>query len=254
MTVSEVVRPGDKVDISLLQHMERLRNDGTIPRLYKSKVLDIKENGNIEVAMPTEGGRLVLLPLNVRLELVFYARGGLYRIIGQITERFKQENMYILEIEVKSQIEKFQRREFFRYPCIIDFNYYTITREEADMGTGEAIFVYLNEEKEEEGKKRQEKDGREYVGQIMDLSGGGARFISDEKLKEEQYLLFELHLKNESVNKTYYIVARVISCKITDNRRYETRTKFLIDDNNTREEIIRFIFEEERKARQRSRE
>ena len=32
---------------------------------------------------------------------------------------------------------------------------------------------------------------------------------------------------------------------------YETRVKFAIDDNEMREEIIRFIFEEERRHRKR---
>ena len=36
-------------------------------------------------------------------------------------------------------------------------------------------------------------------------------------------------------------------------RPYEARAKFLITDSSVREEIIRFIFEEERKARQRGR-
>lgn len=248
MTVSEIIRPGDKVDISFFQKHERLEAGEELPKIYKSQVLDLKENGNIEVSMPSEAGRLVLLPLSIRLELVFFSRGGLYRAVGQIVERYKSDNLYMLEIEFKSQLEKYQRREFFRYPCVLDVNYYMISEEEYKYGSGDAIFIQIREDKE------RCKD--EYLGRIVDLSGGGVRFYTEHEIKKEQYVLFELFLENESFNKRYYIVSKIISCIRSDKMpemRYEARAKFLISDNNVREEIIRFIFEEERKTRQRGR-
>lgn len=245
MTVSEVIRPGDKVDISPIQQLE---SEKDLTKTYKSKVLDLKENGNIELSMPSEGGKLILLTLGVRYDLVFFSKGGLYRAIGQVKERYKSENVYMLEIELKSEIEKYQRREFFRYPCILDFSYYPITEEEVKIGSGDAIFIQLQEEKE--------KVERECRGRIVDLSGGGIRFQAAKELESGQYVLFEIHLQNESINKQYYIIGDVISCVQTDKRideRFEVRAKFLIKENNIREEIIRFIFEEERKSRQRGR-
>ena len=67
----------------------------------------------------------------------------------------------------------------------------------------------------------------------------------------------EIHLQNENLNKQYYIMGSVISCSRTEQQasenRYEVRTKFQIRDATIREEIIRYIFEEERKSRQRGR-
>lgn len=248
MTVSEIIRPGDKVDISFVQKHEHLEVGEELPKTYKSQVLDLKENGNIEISMPSEAGRLVLLPLSIRLELVFFSRGGLYRAIGQIVERYKSDNVYMLEIEFKSQLEKYQRREFFRYPCVLDVNYYMISEEEYKYGSGDAIFIRIRENKE---RCKDEQSAR-----IIDLSGGGVRFYTDHEIKKEEYVLFELFLENESINKHYYIVAKVINCIRSDKipeMQYEVRAKFLISDNNVREEIIRFIFEEERKTRQRGR-
>lgn len=243
MTVSEVIRPGDKVDISSSQQTV---SENELPRTYKSKVLDIKENGNIEISMPTERGRLLLLSLGVRYEFVFFSRGGLYRAIGQVKERYKSENVYMLEIELKSQLEKYQRREYYRYPCILDISYYPITEEEVKIGSGDAVFIHV----------REEKTDREFQGKIVDLSGGGIRFQAEQELETGQYVLFEIQLQNESLNKRYYIIGDIISCVRKDrdiDMHYEARAKFLIKDNNIREEIIRFIFEEERKSRQRGR-
>lgn len=249
MTVADIIEPGDKIDISFVQSVERMETAQEPVKVYKSQVLDLKENGNIEISMPSESGRLVLLPLGIRLEFVFFSKGGLYRAVGQIRERYKRENVYMLEIELKSQITRYQRREFFRFPCVLNMNYFTVTKEEADLGSGNALFIQLRE-------KENHSSGREYKGQIVDLSGGGIRFHTDQMLTEEQYVLFEIHLENESMNKQYYIIGNVISCVKTgkiSEKPYEVRAKFLIQDNSIREEIIRFIFEEERKARQRGR-
>ena len=51
MTVEELIRPGDKVDISYVQQAERRESGRELPKIYKSQVLDLKENGNLEMAI-----------------------------------------------------------------------------------------------------------------------------------------------------------------------------------------------------------
>lgn len=244
MTVAEVIHPGDKIEINQLQRADA-KSDISV--VYRSKVLDVKENGNVEISMPTEKGRLVLLTLGVRYEFVFFSRGGLYRAIAQVKERYKKDNIFMLEIELRSQLEKFQRREYYRYPCIMNFDYYLLTKEEAAYGSGEAIYIQI--------RNGAFPDKTEQTGQIIDLSGGGVKFVTKEEVLPEQYLLMELCLRSDEVNRKYYIVGTVISSQKTtrgDKKCYEIRVKFLIEDNNIREEIIKYIFEEERKTRQRS--
>ena len=243
MTVEEIIRPGDKIEISQVVQEKR---DGDAPQVYMSKVLDIKENGNIEIAMPVERGKLVLLTLGIRYNFVFFSRGGLYRATAQIKERYKSENIYMLEVELKTQLEKFQRREFYRYPCILNISYYILTREEAELGNGEAIYVRIQSEESE--------PKTEYNGTIIDLSGGGIKLVTREEVESGTYILLQLHLRNEEIDKQYYILGTAIAAEKvhrSGENFYEIRVKFLIHDNNIREEIIKYIFEEERKTRQR---
>lgn len=74
MTIAEIIQPGDKVDISFVQNVERAKKDQSMPKIYKSQVLDLKENGNLEISMPVERGKLVLLPLGIRMEFIFSRR------------------------------------------------------------------------------------------------------------------------------------------------------------------------------------
>lgn len=245
MTVSEVIRVGDKIEIRVAQEVEQVAGIRETVRMYKSQVLDKRANGNLLISMPSEGGKLMLLPLGIRYEFVFYSMGSLYRTIGQIRERFKKDNIYMLEIELRSGLEKLQRREFFRYPCILEFEYYKIPEEAVELETVEQIYDTIRDDY---------LAGNTIAGRVMDLSGGGIRFSTEESLEPDTNLLLELQLSNESIDKQYHIVARVISCDLMEKlqeKRFEVRAKFFIRDDKVREEIIHYIFEEERKTRQR---
>ena len=48
-----------------------------------------------------------------------------------------------------------------------------------------------------------------------------------------------------------YLISKLIGIKLISELKKENRLKFIIHDDKIREEIIRYIFAEERKARQR---
>lgn len=243
MKVSDMIHPGDKVDIRLLQQVERVSKiDGAI-KIYQSQVLDLKENGNIEISMPYDGGKMVLLSLGLRYEMSFYVKGNIYRATAIVKERYKKENRYMLEMELKSNLEKFQRREFFRCPCVMDFQFGILSEEQAATYATDGIVP---------GACDSAFYDQQITGTMLDLSGGGIRFQSERELEPGTHILVTLNLQQQTGEKEYDIVANVL-----DSRRkasaagvtYETRVKFLMTNDKIREEIIRYIFEEERRAR-----
>lgn len=245
MTGTELIQPGNKIDIRLIQQMEPKDKAGEEPRIYKSQVLDLNEKGMIQIQMPSEGGKLILLPLGVRFEFLFYTAAGLYRAIGQVKERYRKDNIYMLEVELKSRLEKFQRREFYRYSCVMDMNYFLLNEEEAAKDTVDEIIQSIRDD---------DFYGRMCSGKILDLSGGGARLVTEECIPAGSYLLLGIDLRNAVMDKQYYIVGNTVGSKPVENAKgslYEARVKFMIRDDKVREEIIRYIFEEERRMRQR---
>ena len=245
MAVSDVIRIGDKIDVRLVQQIENSDKNGESPDVYRSQVLDIKENGNFEIAMPTEKGRLILLPLGVRFEFVFYSyTGSLYKSIGQVVERYKKDGFYMLEIQLRTSLEKFQRREIYRYSCTMDFVFYELDEEQKDTDSVDEILQEM-------------MDGEVTLpachGVMVDLSGGGMKFRSSYELKAGNRILVMLRLTNDKMDRQFHILAKVIACIEVHTPAkvlYESRIKFYIEDNKIREEIIRYIFEEERKIRQ----
>ncbi len=242
MEFLDIIQIGDKLEMRIAQKAETEEKASDKPKIYKSQVVDFLDNGNMLASMPTEKGRLMLLTLGLRYELVFYSNGGLYRAVGLIKERYKKDNLYIVEIELKTQVEKFQRREFFRYPCTLDLKYFILSKEEAAMETVDEIFTSLRDEHFNEKIE---------VGILVDLSGGGTRFRTKREIRDTDTLLLELRLKNAVQDAQYYLVANVVASYTVKNNEgelfYEVRSKFKMHDDRIREEIIRYIFEEERR-------
>lgn len=245
MAVSDIIRLGDKIDIRVLQQIINEEQYSDKPDVYRSQVLDIKANGNFEIAMPTEKGKLILLPLGVRFEFIFYSyNGGLYKSIGQIVERYKKDGFFMLEIQLKRPLEKFQRRAYYRYNCTLDFKFYILDEEQKRMESSDEVYQDIMDE-----------DFEEFVcnGITVDLSGGGMKFRSNQELTAGDKIMVVIRLTNDKMDKQFHVLSNVISCievHMPTKVLYESRLEFAIEDNRIREDIIRYIFEEERKVRQ----
>ena len=76
--------------------------------------------------------------------------------------------------------------------------------------------------------------------------------MSTQKYEPGSLLYCSYHLVKNGVSKQYEVIGKVLSVNPIENRpgTYEHRVQYYNMDTATREEIIRFIFEEERRNRQ----
>ena len=252
--VSDVIAIGNKVDIRQVSQIENARNTGELPHIYRSQLLDFLENGELELAMPTEGGRIRLLMLGIRYEFVFYTKNGLYRAYGQVRERYKTDNQYMLRVVLNTQLNKYQRREYFRLSYAMEISFCVIDEKLVRLSGEELLFFtskMFSGEEFEKALQEEMVDRPRQKAYVKDLSGGGVRFVSDEKLLENSYILMDLVLKEKEISSKYSIIGHVIdSEKLEENAlaRYDNRVEFILRDSKVREDIIRFIFIEERKS------
>ncbi len=247
---TDVLKIGDNVEIRILQQIEQGWKTGERPDFYASKIQNILDNGDIEIDMPTQKGQNASLPSGVRLEFLFYTRENIYRCVAHIKDRYIRENLYLLLIEPKTPLEKFQRREHYRFECALDMLYQPIKKDEVDISP-------IGELKEHHRLTYPEDLAKEAV--AVDLSGGGMRFVGYEPGTEGEYMVISLPLENESMSYTLEIVASVLTCqrikrsageRPDSQKKYEYRVKFLVKNPEDREWIIKFIFEQERLRRQ----
>ena len=241
---STIIEIGNKIDIRIVNQIENAEHTGELPHIYKSQLLDFFDNGEAEILMPSESGKLRLLQLGIRYEFVFYTKNGLYRCYGEVKERYKSENKFLLRVSFHTQLSKYQRREYYRLPCVIEAPFYGITKEIAMLDSTEEIEERLQEDENLTGQKMK--------AYILDISGGGVRFVAYESVEEDSYILIYVKLGTEDSALEYPIVGRIISSSKVEDvtpARYEHRVEFILKDSKVRENIIRFIFTEERKAR-----
>lgn len=243
MTLSEITKPGDKIDIQLVQQLEQhQQGKSTEPiRTYKSSVFDFNDDDSIEICMPTENGRMVLFQVGLRCKMLFYTRKGLFTCTTVVQKRYKSENFFVLSMKLTSAPNKFQRREFFRIDCMIPMQLIPIPEEVAMLKQTEDIF---------EEVQKPEYIAKTIDGYALDISGGGIRFSTEKTQKENKYMLVTVRLENEKIDQLFYLVSEVIASEPnTNGEKYINRAKFLFKDLNDRETIVRYVFEEQRRLR-----
>jgi c-di-GMP-binding flagellar brake protein YcgR len=239
--LKDVVNPGDKVKIFMKQPVKK--KDGTEKVFFETEVLDITEEGNIAVAIPTRKTKTVLFPFDVVFVFTFFTKSGIYKCEIEIINRYKIQNLSFMVLSEKTRIKKIQRREYYRLACTLDMNYYLLTQEESTLNSAEEIFNSMREN----GIDRL----RERKATIVDISGGGLRFASKEQVGRENYILINVALCTGEMEKEFYIVAKVIASykNSNDHDIYNQRVEFIFKDNKIRDVIIRYVYQEQRRSR-----
>lgn len=234
MFISELARPGDKIDITYLH-----QNNG---KVYKSSLFDIINDTEIEIGMPTDGGKMVLFQVGFEFELSFFTQRGIYICDGKVIGRYKKDNFYTMTVKMLSAPKKYQRRDYYRVDCLIDFSYYKITEEVANLETTEDLFDEIADPKYIPEKK---------FATTKDISGGGIRFVVGEDLEVNSYVLMVIKLSNEKIDQTFYLVAQMIACNPIQKKpdKRVARARFIFKDPKDRDRIVRFVFEEDRMMR-----
>ena len=235
--LSKYVMSGTKVEI---RKRKKRKIDGEEPEvsIYYSQISDILAENKIEITMPMEKTKIVLLPVGAEYDLYFYTPNGVYQCKAKVADRGKRNNVFLLTMELTSDLSKDQRREFYRFGCALKMDSRVLGEEEVELLEKEGTLESTGEE-----------SLRQSV--IIDISAGGLRFMSSYKYEDESVILCKYQLDTEKGLKEYEILGKVLSVAESQTRHgaYEHRVQFMDIDDSAREEIIKFIFETERKNR-----
>lgn len=244
---SENLAVGYKVEIKYLPGSVATEINVDIKHAYKSQIYDIKGENDLILLMPIESGRVVVLHKDIRYELCFYTKTGLFKSMGVVTERYKDGKIFVVRIVLKAPLTKYQRREYFRAECLIELNYKQIKENVEFDFTNQEKFMSMYEKKFPEEVYKN--------GVIVDISGGGMRTRLQEIIPNDSYIILKFYLIDKGIKKEYEIIGRVVSSeKILkpDNIIFEARIEYINMSEEKREEIIKYIFEEERRKRQKT--
>ena len=138
-------------------------------------------------------------------------------------------------VELTSNLRKYQRREYYRFSCALEMNSRPLQEEEVQAIEKNSVIL------------TPELPLQRSV--IVDISGGGLRFVAEYAYEVGSLILCRYFLWIDGENKEYNLCGKVLSVKEVDNRPgfFEHRVQYVNMDKDNREEIIRYIFNEERK-------
>lgn len=239
--LSKIIGVGNKIELTKVSRTssDEFEEIAQNNKVYVSQVYDIIDEDRIKIAVPVEGRKVVLMPNNTRIDACFFTSKGLYQGRFIVVDRYKEGSLMIQVIELINELRKFQRRQYFRLDCTMSITYRVI--EEEDL---EKYYQYEN---------LSEELGNEVMlpAIALDISGGGMRFVSKIRHNKDETLAILLGINYGEIIKQYGLLAKVIgvSTSKSNSSLYEHRVEFSNVTSGVREDIIKYIFDEERKRR-----
>ncbi len=237
----EHIKVGNRMEISL-------RKNDSKGRVYISQVEDMYANEQLLILMPISYGRLVKLPLNEIYSFMFFTEKGMYRYDGKITKYISQDNYYFMLLQIVSEGEKVQRRSFFRFNCLLPLRFSKVIEDpehdedKQEEKQGEVTFPLVADTINAEEKLSK--------GVIKDIGGGGIRFITNEDIGDVEKIKCLIVLKSN-----YLIVLGKVLQKQQfpkSNYKYQYRVEFIDIKPDEQAQIVKFIFDEQRKVLQKT--
>lgn len=188
-----------------------------------SQFEDVFPDESMEILSPILEGRIYPVHRGTHMGVIYEKEGELYKFDAVALERTLEGNIHILKIKPISAEEPIQRRNFFRFNCVMDVEY--------------RFYAYKDVKPESRG---------DFIkGITKDISGGGICLCSDKKPEYGWYVEGILMLKEKI--KFVGRVVRVINVHDRGKFNYDIGIEFDDIGNMSRERVIGFIFDEQRK-------
>ncbi len=238
---------GDRIELT---HEASALRRALSEHKYSSQLLDFDEINLAKLSMPIFENRLIPLEVGDEYQLCFFTQTGLYQCRGRVENRYKENNMHVMDMRLLSEIKKYQRRNYYRLSCDLDIKYRMLEPEEQKV-LQQLADQWLDSERIEEGIV-EPLDPMEFVwneGTVSDLSGGGVHFLCRDQFEPGTIIEVVVHLFFKNKNMPLHFLLRVISCETSeiDRRIYEIRGTFEYLNERERDIIIQYVFEEQRK-------
>lgn len=248
--LQDLIQVGCKVE---LRQLDNGANPIKSASTYVSQVVDYIDDDTMCIAAPIKNGMVVLFDRGAAYRLSFFtAKRGLYQCNGYIYNIYKEKNMTIMSVKLTSKLEKVQRRNYFRVECVHEIEYRRVTEEEIRLARKLMYDNSLNEQEKNEITNRLEQLNSVWnKGCTKDISGGGCKLNSMEKLERGDRILIKFYYEYKNQLKKLNLAANIIASEKLDNRsgQYEHRVEFYNVSPKDRDDLIKFIFEQERISR-----
>jgi c-di-GMP-binding flagellar brake protein YcgR len=229
---------------------------------YKSIVQEVNEE-DFAIGVPMKKNEQVALHEGESLVLKFVLEDALYYFQSKVAGVKISGQVLLYLIPWPEKVQRLQRREFFRFPCVIDL-FYWLLPESGDLSNGPPLEKKAGKENAGNAIKGQhsvDRDEQEFLlrraeslgesqkAEAVDISGGGLLMVTDRKLLPGDRLLLCLLFGSNREGRGLMVKGEILRDNIFTFgklERYRYGVKFLNINEKVRDEIIGFIFAKSR--------
>ncbi len=209
---------GNKLELELYDK----NNESKMP-LLASQFETLLTDGTMEILAPIHEGRLFPVHRNTTMDVIYQKDGDLFKFLAVVIERKTSGNIRLLRIQPITGEERTQRRNFFRFGCLLDVDYHMLKHKPT----------------------KNEELGEFKKAVTKDLSGGGLCLLINEKPHNNWFIMGTI-----DVGAKVHFIGRIVRVTNTPEKgrfKYEVGIEFDEITNLEREKIIGFIFDSQRK-------
>jgi len=218
MVIKQIMQIGEKIEV--VMH----NNSKSENRVYFSMVQDIPQEDEIIITLPVFKGRPVVLNLGQEVKINFFRESGQFYFIAEVTDRMESDSVRLVKLKQTSPVYRLQRRNFYRLRIRMPV---LITTVEENLQQNEVGYT------------------KAYT---VDISGGGIRILTNCELKPGQRVECAITLTEKQKLKVDGLVVRS-TASLSEGYKYDVGIKFTEILEAERDKIIQFIFEQQRKFR-----
>jgi len=197
--------------------VELIVPEGEYEGKYRTRIEEVIEK-TLSVGAPLHQGELVPLRQGTKVRLILWDKVAAYALETIILQRIASPvSVFILELT--DSVSKVQRRNYVRVPAMYPLTFETVTQE----GLSDL-----------------------HKAMMLDLSGGGMQFLTEELVENNTVIFAHLALPNGDLRTP----ARVSRAEKTeDGKRYVVSVEFDYISERERDRIIRCVFDTQRAMR-----
>lgn len=130
--LSKYVASGGEVELKAIDR-EREPADSRQRKAHRSRVLKILTENRVEVAMPIEDGKLILLPVDGEYDMYFYGNNVVYQCNARVVDRYRYSGQYVLVMDLTSNLRNYQRREYYRFRRALEMDSDSLARRRSPL-------------------------------------------------------------------------------------------------------------------------
>lgn len=199
----------DKIEIALQEH-----------HTYYMTMVQETDKDFITIGLPMLNARGLLLREEEEIKVKKVEESAIYVFLGRVISRLKNDNVPLYKIEVSSEYERIQRRNYVRISIVLPLKY------------------------------RLEQEKRDFIStKTVDISGGGLMFVSDTDLLPNEILDLKLRLFGKDLEAKGKVIR---TYKFLDSKanvqKVRVCAEFAQIREQDREKIISFIFKKIRNS------